>query len=748
MERCDFLPVSAEEMHERGWWWYDALVVGGDAYVDHPSFGTAVISRVLEAEGLRVAVLAQPDWHDAEAFRAMGRPRLGVFIGAGNLDSMVAHYTAAKRRRSEDFYSPGKRSGCRPDRAAIVYCNRAREAFGSDMPIILGSLEASLRRFAHYDYWDDSVRRAILFDAPADLLVYGMGEAATIEIAHRLKKKQSVRTMTDIPGTGYITRDPSVCKFDHITLPSFEDVRDDKRLYAEATRTEYAEHDPIRGRAMIQPCEGRYLIINPPAMPLDTKELDRVAELPYTREWHPMYEPLGGVPAIEEVRFSVIHNRGCFGGCNFCALAFHQGRMITSRSHASVIREVEAMTHHPLWKGYVSDVGGPSANFRHPSCRQQLERGMCPNRLCLAPTPCPNIDADHSDYLALLRKLRQIPGVKKVFVRSGIRYDYMLCDDNDAFFRELVRYHISGQLKVAPEHCIDSVLDYMGKPHIGTYERFMDEYRQLNHKYDKEQYVVPYLMSSHPGSTLADAVALAEYLNRRWIQLCKRDLRVFLNDVVQCEPPLKDAVEQRRRESLVPLAEVGFRKDVIQQQVGISLAAVHLHQHFYDCEPWVSHSQPSLIRLSPVARSQHSQKLSYRHGKACYVGHRCRSKCPARTVKLVLFKQTLAAQRQHGAAARVELHRESNELKQHNEREHDYTDVHKRLKAENNTQQEHVEIQRGAKPRSVSRSGHTRWHAGQRGRTHGPRLRWRQARCCRKRCQTGKQYLFSDCNYP
>lgn len=512
MERCDFLPVSAEEMHERGWWWYDALVVSGDAYVDHPSFGTAVISRVLEAEGLRVAVLAQPDWHDAEAFRAMGRPRLGVFIGAGNLDSMVAHYTAAKRRRSEDFYSPGKRSGCRPDRAAIVYCNRAREAFGSDMPIILGSLEASLRRFAHYDYWDDSVRRAILFDAPADLLVYGMGEAATIEIAHRLKKKQSVRTMTDIPGTGYITRDPSVCKFDHITLPSFEDVRDDKRLYAEATRTEYAEHDPIRGRAMIQPCEGRYLIINPPAMPLDTKELDRVAELPYTREWHPMYEPLGGVPAIEEVRFSVIHNRGCFGGCSFCALAFHQGRMITSRSHASVIREVEAMTHHPLWKGYVSDVGGPSANFRHPSCRQQLERGMCPNRLCLAPTPCPNIDADHSDYLALLRKLRQIPGVKKVFVRSGIRYDYMLCDDNDAFFRELVRYHISGQLKVAPEHVSDQVLRVMGKPPHSVYQQFVEKYKKINEQEGMKQYVVPYLMSSHPGCTMQEAVRLAEYL--------------------------------------------------------------------------------------------------------------------------------------------------------------------------------------------------------------------------------------------
>lgn len=514
MEATDFLPVSAEEMHARGWWWYDALVVGGDAYVDHPSFGTAVISRVLEAAGYRVAVLAQPDWHNADAFRAMGRPRLGVFIGAGNLDSMVAHYTAAKKRRSEDFYSPGKQTGRRPDRAAIVYCNRAREAFGADTPIILGSLEASLRRFAHYDYWDDKVRRSILFDSQADLLVYGMGETATLEIARRLKKKLPVSEMTDIPGTGYVTRDPSVCAFARVELPSFEQVRDNKRLYAEATRTEYAEHDPVRGRALIQPCEGRYLVVNPPAMPLDTKELDRVAELPYTREPHPMYDAAGGVPAIEEVRFSVIHNRGCFGGCNFCALAFHQGRMVTSRSHESVIREVTAMTRHPLWKGYVADVGGPSANFRHPSCAQQKEHGMCPNRLCLAPKPCPNIDADHSDYLALLRKLRQIPGVKKVFVRSGIRYDYMLCDDNDAFFAELVQYHISGQLKVAPEHCIDSVLDYMGKPHIGTYERFMDKYKRLNHRYDMEQYVVPYLMSSHPGSTLQDAVALAEYLNK------------------------------------------------------------------------------------------------------------------------------------------------------------------------------------------------------------------------------------------
>ena len=515
IEDQDFLPVSQDEMHERGWWWYDFLLVTGDAYVDHPSFGPAVISRVLEADGFRVAVLAQPDWHSAADFAAFGRPRLGVLIGAGNLDSMVAHYTAAKKRRSEDFYSPGKKAGLRPDRATIVYSNRAREAFGADVPIIIGGLEASLRRFAHYDYWDDKVRRSILVDSGADMLVYGMAEYAEREIARRLKKKIPVSEMRDIRGTAFLAHDASECEFDSVTLPSFADVCDSKRFYADATRIEYAEHDPVRGRALIQEHDGRYLIVNPPAMPLETKELDRVAELPYTKQYHPMYEPLGGVPAIEEVKFSVIHNRGCFGGCNFCALAFHQGRMVTSRSHESIIREVTALTKFPDFKGYINDVGGPSANFRHHSCKKQAKCGMCADRRCLAPTPCPNLDADHSDYLALLRKLRQIPGVKKVFVRSGIRYDYMLEDKNDDFFAELVKYHISGQLKVAPEHCIDTVLDYMGKPHIGTYERFMDEYRQLNHKYDKEQYVVPYLMSSHPGSTLADAVALAEYLNRR-----------------------------------------------------------------------------------------------------------------------------------------------------------------------------------------------------------------------------------------
>ena len=502
-------------MQERGWWWYDFLLVTGDAYVDHPSFGPAVIARVLEADGYRVAVLAQPDWHSAADFLAFGRPRLGVLIGAGNLDSMVAHYTAAKKRRSEDFYSPGKKAGKRPDRATIVYANRAREAFGSEVPIIIGGLEASLRRFAHYDYWDDKVRRSILFDSGADLLVYGMAEEAEREIARRLKKKIPVSEMHDIRGTAFIAASPSECAFESVSVPSYAEVRENKRLYADATRIEYREHDPVRGKAIIQEHDGRYLIVNPPMMPLETKELDRVAELPYVRTYHPMYEAEGGVPAIEEVRFSVIHNRGCFGGCNFCALAFHQGRMVTSRSHESVIREVTELTKLPDFKGYINDVGGPSANFRHHSCKKQAKFGMCPDKRCLAPTPCPNLDADHSDYLALLRKLRSIPGVKKVFVRSGIRYDYMLEDKNDDFFTELVRYHISGQLKVAPEHCIDGVLDYMGKPHIEVYERFMDKYRRLNDRYSKEQYVVPYLMSSHPGSTLGDAVALAEYLNKK-----------------------------------------------------------------------------------------------------------------------------------------------------------------------------------------------------------------------------------------
>ena len=512
-EIFEFLPVSKEDMESRGWWWYDFLIVTGDAYVDHPSFGTAVIGRVLEAEGYRVAVLAQPDWHSAEAFAAMGRPRLGVLINSGNLDSMVAHYTAARKRRSEDFYSPGKKAGLRPDRAVIVYANRAREAFPG-LPMVIGGLEASLRRFAHYDYWEDKVRRSVLFDSGADILSYGMGENSIREIAKRLKAKEPLESITDIPGTAVLLPDMSRVPEKHVMLPSYEEVRDDKYAYAEATRIEYEEHDPVRGKALVQPHDGRFLLVNSPAMPLSRKELDAAAELPYTKEPHPMYEPLGGVPAIEEVRFSVIHNRGCFGGCNFCALAFHQGRMVTSRSHESVVREVTALTKLPDFKGYINDVGGPSANFRFPSCKNQLKNGMCARKRCLAPTPCANLEADHTDYLSLLRKLRNIPGVKKVFVRSGIRYDYMLEDKKSEFFAELVKYHISGQLKVAPEHCIDSVLDYMGKPHIDVYEKFMERYRRLNERYSKEQFVVPYLMSSHPGCTLNDAVELAVYLNR------------------------------------------------------------------------------------------------------------------------------------------------------------------------------------------------------------------------------------------
>ena len=515
MNEWEFLPVSKEDMAERGWYWYDFLVVTGDAYVDHPSFGTAVIARCLEAEGFRVAVLAQPDWHSTKAFEAMGKPRHGVFIGAGNLDTMVAKYTAAKKTRSEDFYSPGKKAGLRPDRATIVYANRAREAFGADTPIIIGGLEASLRRFAHYDYWDNKVRRGILSDSGADLLVYGMGERATREIAHRLKKRNPIAGMHDVRGTAYMTSSPEDCVFsDPILLPSYEQVAQERRFYADATRVEYEEHDPIRGHALIQPEGEQYLIVTPPAMPLNTAELDEVAALPYAREPHPMYDALGGVPAIEEMRFSVTHNRGCFGACNFCALSFHQGRIVSSRSHNSVAAEVEAMTHHPLWKGHVSDVGGPTANLRRPACKNQIKHGTCVGRKCLAPEPCKNLDADHSDYLNLLRRLREIPGVKRVFIRSGIRFDYMLCDKKGDFFSELVNCHVSGQLKVAPEHCVDSVLDYMGKPHIETYERFLERYRSLNKKFGKEQYVVPYLMSSHPGCTLSDAVALAEYLNR------------------------------------------------------------------------------------------------------------------------------------------------------------------------------------------------------------------------------------------
>ena len=508
-----FLPVSKADMEARGWDGYDFLIIIGDAYVDHPTFGCAIISRVLEAEGYRVAILAQPDWRRPEAFTALGRPRLGVMLSAGNLDSMVAHYTVAKKRRHDDAYSPGNQAGLRPDRASIVYANKVREVYG-DIPLIIGGLEASLRRFAHYDYWEDKVRRSVLFDSQADLLVYGMGETATREIAARLASGTPVGEITDVKGTAFIAKNPSACIYPKVECPSYEKVRADKRQYAVANQIQYEEHDPVRGKAILQRHGDRLLIVNPPAMPLTTAELDFVAELPYVREPHPMYDEMGGVPAIEEVRFSVAHNRGCFGACNFCSLAFHQGRIITSRSHESVLREVEGLTHHPGFKGYIHDVGGPTANFRRPACKKQMKAGLCRGKACLAPEACPNLDADHTDYLMLLRKVRAIPGVKKVFIRSGIRFDYMLKDKSGEFFAELVKHHVSGQLKVAPEHCVNSVLDYMGKPHIEVYEKFKRKYESLNQKYGKEQYLVPYLMSSHPGCTLEDAVKLAQWLNR------------------------------------------------------------------------------------------------------------------------------------------------------------------------------------------------------------------------------------------
>ena len=508
-----FLPVSKQDMAERGWDSYDFLVITGDAYVDHPSFGPAIISRLLEHEGYRVAILAQPDWRKAESFTAFGRPRLAVLISSGNIDSMVAHYTVAKRRRQDDAYSPGNKAGLRPDHAVVVYANKVREAFG-DIPVVIGGLEASLRRFAHYDYWDDKVRRSVLLDSQADLLVYGMGETATKEIAARLASGTPIGEITDVRGTAFLADNPSACAYPMVEVASFEAVAGDKRAYAEANMTEYREHDPIVGRAILQRHGRDLLVVNPPAMPLTTEELDLVAELPYVREPHPMYDSMGGVPAIEEVRFSVAHNRGCFGACNFCSLAFHQGRIISSRSHESVIREVTALTHHPGFKGYIHDVGGPTANFRRPACKKQLKAGLCKNRACLSPEACPNLDADHTDYLMLLRKLREIPGVKKIFIRSGIRFDYMMKDKSGEFFADLVKHHVSGQLKVAPEHCVNSVLDYMGKPHIEVYERFKRKYESLNQKYGKEQYLVPYLMSSHPGCTLEDAVKLAEWLNK------------------------------------------------------------------------------------------------------------------------------------------------------------------------------------------------------------------------------------------
>ena len=503
-----FLPMNAAEMRERGWDGVDFVYVCGDSYVDHPSFGAAIITRVLEDCGMRVAFLAQPDWRTARDFIQFGRPRLGFMVSAGNIDSMVAHYTVAKRKRHDDAYTAGGKNGKRPDRAVTVYCSILKRLY-PDSPVIIGGLEASLRRFAHYDYWSDSVMPSILFDSKADILVYGMGELQTVEISRRLGEGYPVEALQDIRGICYKVRTEDYVPKSAVDLPSFERVRESKRDYAAAAARELEEADAVRGRTLIQR-HGKYLLVqNPPMQPLGTEQLDWVYSLPYERWYPPCYESLGGVPGIAEVEFSITHNRGCFGACNFCSLAFHQGRTVTVRSEESVLKEAESFLENPRFKGYISDVGGPTANFRLPSCEKQKKLGMCKNRKCLAPTPCPNMQVSHSEYLDLLRKLRQLRGIKKVFIRSGIRFDYLMEDEDHAFFEELVRYHISGQLRVAPEHCSAAVLDKMGKPHIQTYKRFCDKFYALTGKEKKNQYVVPYLMSSHPGATLKDAVELA-----------------------------------------------------------------------------------------------------------------------------------------------------------------------------------------------------------------------------------------------
>ena len=508
-----FLPITAKEIHERGWDEVDFVLVTGDAYVDHPSFGTAIISRVLEDEGMRVAILAQPDWKTSKDFTRFGKPRLGFMVNSGNVDSMVAHYTAAKKRRSDDAYSPGGKAGFRPDRALTVYCKKIREIYGN-IPIIVGGLEASLRRFAGYDYWKDTVMPSVMEDCEADLLSFGMGENQTRQIVRRLNNGEPIASLTDIRGTCYMTKKRPTKK-SAVYLPSFKEITESKEKYAESCRIELDEQDAVRGKPLIQEQQKGWLVQNPPMMPLTTKELDEIYALPYERTWHPSYDDVGGVPAIQEVEFSITHNRGCFGACNFCSIAFHQGRAVTCRSRESILREANLLTQRPNFKGYIHDLGGPTANFRIPSCEKQKKHGLCPSKKCLAPTPCKALKVDHTEYLSLLRDLRAVPKVKKVFIRSGIRYDYLLLDKDDTFFKELVEHHVSGQLKVAPEHCSAAVLDKMGKPHIEAYKKFAQKYFAINKKIKKEQYLVPYLMSSHPGSTLKDAVELALFLKEQ-----------------------------------------------------------------------------------------------------------------------------------------------------------------------------------------------------------------------------------------
>ena len=506
----EFLPITRAEMEDRGISQPDFVYVIGDAYVDHPSFGHAIISRILENHGYSVCIISQPDWKNPKSIDVFGRPRLGFLVSGGNMDSMVNHYSVTHHRRKTDSFTPGGIMGKRPDYATIVYCNLIRQTY-KDVPILIGGIEASLRRLGHYDYWSNTMKRSILLDSQADLLMYGMGEKSIVEIAEALNAGMDVQDITYIDGTVFKTKELDE-SLPTIVLPSFEEIQKNKRTYAESFKLQYGNCDPFTAKRLAERYGKEYVVQNPPQKPLTTEEMDAVYALPYNRAYHPSYEKLGGVPAIEEVKFSLVSNRGCFGACSFCALTFHQGRIVQVRSHENILEEAEKMVKDPDFKGYIHDVGGPTANFRHPACEKQMTKGACGGRQCLYPTPCKNVNADHSDYVALLRKLRKIPGVKKVFVRSGIRFDYLLADKKDTFIRELVQYHISGQLKVAPEHVSDAVLCRMGKPRNAVYNQFVSKYFALNKQYNMNQFLVPYLMSSHPGSTMKEAVELAEYI--------------------------------------------------------------------------------------------------------------------------------------------------------------------------------------------------------------------------------------------
>lgn len=507
----DFLPVNMDEARARGWEQLDFVIVTADAYIDHPSFGTAIISRVLESKGFKVGIIAQPNWKTTEDFMKFGKPRLSFLVNGGNIDSMVNHYSVAKKPRARDLYSPGGEMGHRPDRATIVYCQKIREAYGQ-VPIMIGGIEASLRRLSHYDYWDNKVRRSILLDSQADILMYGMGEHQIVELAEALDSGIDVHDLTFVRGTVYKSKTLENLYEDYVMLPSFKESSTDKKAYCKSFLSHYENTDAVTAKILVEPYNDCYVIQNKPSMPLSQSEFDNAYGLNYMRNYHPMYEEKGGIPAIEEVKFSIISNRGCFGSCNFCALAFHQGRVIQARSHKSIINEAKKITWEPDFKGYIHDVGGPTANFRQPACDKQLTKGACKNRQCLFPDACKNLKVDHRDYVKLLRELRELPKVKKVFVRSGIRYDYLIYDKDETFFKELCQYHVSGQLKVAPEHVAPRVLEKMGKPSRQVYDKFTKKFYDINRKIGKEQYLVPYLMSSHPGSDLDAAIELAEYL--------------------------------------------------------------------------------------------------------------------------------------------------------------------------------------------------------------------------------------------